>query len=81
MKTVLARVAAGRLDTNVSVGAVAGLEGAIDGIRAVERNAVPGKIVVYPSCVDLPLTPIADIGDGGWNRQSEDALLSRFGVT
>jgi L-sorbose 1-phosphate reductase len=81
MKAVLARVAAGRLDTNLSVGAVAGLDGAIDGISALERNTVPGKIVVYPSCVDLPLTLISEIGEDRWNRETEEALLSRFGTT
>ena len=80
MKAVLARVAAGRLDTNLSVAAVAGLDGAIDGIRAVEHNTVPGKIVVYPSCRGLPLTPIAELDGGRWTKQAEDALLARFGA-
>ena len=80
MKAVLARVAAGRLDTNLSVAAVAGLDGAIDGIRAVEHNTMPGKIVIYPSCRGLPLTPIAELDGGRWTKQAEDALLARFGA-
>ncbi len=84
MQQVLAKVAAHQLDTNLSVAAVAGFEGAIDGIRAVEKNLVPGKIVVYPACRGLPLTPLSELGgdakleDGHWNTEAEAALLKRF---
>ena len=57
MKLVLAKVVSRQLDTNLSVAAVSGLDGAIDGIRAVEKNLMPGKILVYPSCRGLKLTP------------------------
>ena len=57
MKQVLAKVVSRQLDTNLSVAAVSGLDGAIDGIRAVEKNLMPGKIIVYPSCRGLKLTP------------------------
>jgi threonine dehydrogenase-like Zn-dependent dehydrogenase len=82
MKLVLAKVLARKLDTNLSVAAVSGLDGAIDGIRAVEKNLVPGKILVYPSCRGLRLTPLPELnGDiplqnGQWNKQAEEALLS-----
>jgi len=75
MKTVLAKVLSRRLDTNLSVAAVSGLDGAIEGIRAVEKNLLPGKILVYPSCKGLGLTPL---GEAVWNKASEDALLARF---
>jgi len=84
MQQVLAKVAARELDTNLSVAAVAGLEGAIDGIRAVEKNLLPGKILVYPDCRGLPLTPLSELGgdarlDGGhWSLEAERALLQRF---
>jgi len=84
MQQVLAKVAERALDTNLSVAAVAGLEGAIDGIRAVEMNLLPGKILVYPSCRGLKLTPLAELGgdarlEGGhWNIEAERALLERF---
>jgi D-arabinose 1-dehydrogenase-like Zn-dependent alcohol dehydrogenase len=86
MRTVLAKVAAEQLDTNLSVVAVGGLEGAIDGIRAVERNAFPGKIIIYPACRGLKLTAISEleqelpIQSGRWSKQAEDALLRRFGA-
>jgi len=84
MQQVLAKVVARELDTNLSVAAVAGLEGAIDGIRAVEKNLLPGKILVYPDCRGLGLTRISELGgdaklDGGhWNIEAERALLKRF---
>jgi L-sorbose 1-phosphate reductase len=81
MKLVLAKVLARQLDTTLSVAAVSGLDGAIDGIRAVEKNLVPGKILVYPSCHGLKVTPLTELGDklpltdGCWNKQAEDALV------
>jgi threonine dehydrogenase-like Zn-dependent dehydrogenase len=71
LKAVLAKVVSRQLDTNLSVAAVSGLDGAIDGIRAVEKNAVPGKILVYPSKKGLKLTPLAQ----RWNDKSEKELL------
>lgn len=79
MKLVLSKVVARQLDTNLSVAAVSGLDGAIDGIRAVEKNLMPGKIIVYPSCRGLKLTPLPELKlplkDGCWNKQAEEALL------
>ena len=81
---MLAKVGARELDTNFSVAAVSGLEGAIDGIRAVEHNLLPGKILVYPSCRGLKLTALGDLGGeaalgpGHWNLEAERALLKRF---
>jgi len=81
MRLVLAKVVAGQLDTNLSVAAISGLDGAIEGIRAVEKNLVPGKILVYPSCHGLKLTPLPELrgklplAAGVWNRQAEEALL------
>jgi threonine dehydrogenase-like Zn-dependent dehydrogenase len=84
MKVVLQKVASRQLDTNLSVAAVAGLDGAIDGIRAVEKNLMPGKIIVYPSCRGLKLTPLTELDtklpleNGQWNRKAEEALLNQF---
>jgi len=90
MKTVLAKVEKGSLDTNISVGAVSGLCGAIDGIHAVENQLIPGKIVVYPFAKNLPLTTLEklkadnpDIGqkmkNGLWTKEAEAELLKKFG--
>ncbi len=85
MKTVLAKVVSRQLDTNLLVAAVSGLDGAIEGIRAVEKNLMSGKIVVYPSCRGMLLQPIETLGaqlplDGGrWNKGAEEALLNLYG--
>ncbi|GAF77420.1 unnamed protein product, partial [marine sediment metagenome] len=86
MKTVLAKVEAGRLDTNVSVAAVCGLESAAEGIRAIEGRLIAGKIVVYPGCRGLGLIKLEDLQkqfpqvaeglrDGRWNKKAEETLL------
>jgi threonine dehydrogenase-like Zn-dependent dehydrogenase len=90
MKRVLAKVQSRRLDTDVSVAAVCGLDGAGDGIRAVEKRQIAGKIMVYPACKGLELTELAELGEkmpevskylisGIWNKEAEDALLEAYG--
>ncbi len=86
MKRMLEKVQTGQLDTNVSVAAVSGLDGALEGIRAVENRTIAGKIVVYPTCKGLGLTPLDKLGekfpevaaclnDGLWTGQAEKKLL------
>jgi threonine dehydrogenase-like Zn-dependent dehydrogenase len=90
MKRVLARVESGRLNTNVCVGAVSGLDGAVEGMRAVENRLIAGKIIVYPACKGLGLVPLEKLGadlatvaelmaDGLWNKQAEEELLQIYG--
>ncbi len=89
MKQVLAQAESGRLDTNVCVAAVSGLDGAIEGIRAIEKRSITGKIIVYPACKGLKLTPleklhthlpqVADKLDSGlWNKKAEEAILKIY---
>ncbi len=89
MKRILSNVESDRLDTNVSVAAISGLEGAVDGIRAVENRAIAGKIVVYPACKGLGLTELdqlaeklpevaACLRDGLWTTQAEKKLLETY---
>jgi threonine dehydrogenase-like Zn-dependent dehydrogenase len=89
MKIVLRKVESRQLDTNLSVAAVSGLDGAIDGIRAVEKQLVPGKILVYPSCKGLKLTALGELAsthprvaarlkDGAWTAEAEKALLDDY---
>ncbi|MHC4496454.1 MAG: alcohol dehydrogenase catalytic domain-containing protein [Planctomycetota bacterium] len=86
MKRMLAKAESGRLDTNVSVAAVSGFEGATEGIRAVESRSIAGKIIVYPACRDLGLVPLEEmnekmpevtecLNDGLWTKQAEQKLL------
>jgi len=91
MKMVLKKVASRQLDTNLSVAAITGLDGAVDGIRAVEKNLMPGKIIVYPFAKGLKLTALTEVGrehsgvakslnDGQWNKNAEAALKKEFGA-
>lgn len=89
MKRVLAKVESGRLDTNVSVAAVSGLDGAVEGIRAVEKALIPGKVIVYPQCRGLALIRLEQLAqkypavaecleNGNWTRAAEERLLEIF---
>jgi threonine dehydrogenase-like Zn-dependent dehydrogenase len=89
MKRVLAKTESGRLDTNISVGAVCGLDGAIEGIRAVENRSIAGKIIVYPACKGLGLTQLAKLKEkmphvaehldnGLWTKEAEQKLLQIY---
>jgi threonine dehydrogenase-like Zn-dependent dehydrogenase len=88
MKRMLEKVETGRLDTNVSVAAVCGLDGAVEGIRAVENRSIAGKIMVYPACKGLGLTRLEELAekmpevaaalkDGLWTAQAEKKLLDK----
>jgi hypothetical protein len=90
MTAVLAKLQLGRLDTNLSVAAISGLEGAIDGLEAMEKRAVPGKVIVYPWCHGLGLTRLeelsyrlpqvaAALADGRWTKAAEERLAEAFG--
>ncbi|MHC4627935.1 MAG: alcohol dehydrogenase catalytic domain-containing protein, partial [Planctomycetota bacterium] len=89
MKQMLSKAESGRLDTNVSVAAVCGFEGAVDGIRAVEDRSIAGKIIVYPACRDLGLVQLEEmaekmpqvaacLNDGLWTKQAEQKLLEMY---
>ena len=89
MKRMLEKAESGQLDTNLSVAAVSGLAGATDGIRAVENRTIAGKIVVYPTCKDMPLVPLDKmnekmpqvaecLNDGLWTKEAEQKLLELY---
>jgi threonine dehydrogenase-like Zn-dependent dehydrogenase len=86
MKIVLGKVLSGQLDTNSSVGAVSGMAGAIDGIRAVENRTLAGKIIVYPALETMPLIPLSALSErypsvaekldnGIWTKKAEEELF------
>lgn len=89
MKTVLAKVEQGQLDTDISVAAICGLKASVEGIRAVENRLIPGKIIVYPDAKGLPLLTLDKLSaelpevaeklcDGVWTKDAEDALLKKY---
>jgi D-arabinose 1-dehydrogenase-like Zn-dependent alcohol dehydrogenase len=86
MKVLLDKVSSGQLDTNCSVDAVSGMAGAIDGVAALERQTMAGKIVIYPMLHDVGLTRLAELADrfptvaskldgGQWTKEAEQELL------
>jgi threonine dehydrogenase-like Zn-dependent dehydrogenase len=86
MEAVLAKVEAGKLDTDCSVDAICGMAGAAAGIEAVEKRTLSGKIIVYPALHDLGLVPLAQLQEkmpavaaklrnGMWCKAAEDELL------
>jgi threonine dehydrogenase-like Zn-dependent dehydrogenase len=87
MQAVLGRLEHGRLDTNVSVDAISGMEGVRDALAAVEARSSGGKIVVYPQLHDLGMIRLSELAerlpavaaklrDGRWTREAERALLA-----
>jgi len=87
MRAVLRRLESGRLDTNVSVDAVCGMEGVAEALAAVEARTSGGKIVVYPALHDLGMVRLGDLAaslpsvaaeldHGSWNARAEAALLA-----
>ena len=90
MKRMLEKAESGKLDTNVSIAAVCGLEGAAEGIRAVENRSIAGKIIVYPACKGLGLVTLDNLNkempqvaeclnDGLWTKRAEKKLLEMYG--
>ncbi|HEY0866872.1 MAG TPA: alcohol dehydrogenase catalytic domain-containing protein [Fimbriimonas sp.] len=86
MRLVLQKVVEGSLDTNVSVGAVSGMAGAVDGLAAVENRTMDGKIIVYPQLHAVPLVPLEKLADiyptvaakldhGRWCQEAEEEFL------
>ncbi|MBN2842562.1 MAG: hypothetical protein JXM68_05695, partial [Sedimentisphaerales bacterium] len=89
MMIVLDKVLTGQLDTDSSVDAVSGMDGAIAGIRAVENRLLSGKIIVYPQLPDMPLITLAELKEkypgvyarldkGIWTRAAEAELLKEI---
>ncbi len=89
MRRVLTKVESGRLDTNISVAAICGLDAAVEGIRAVENRLITGKIIVYPACRGLGLVRLEELNEkmpevaecldkGLWTKQAENTLLEMY---
>lgn len=80
------KMQAGQLDTNLSMDAVCGMAGAVEGIEAVKNRTLAGKIVVYPELHELGLIPLSDLAEkfptvteklnnGMWTLEAEEELL------
>ncbi|MDR2975079.1 MAG: alcohol dehydrogenase catalytic domain-containing protein [Propionibacteriaceae bacterium] len=88
METVWGRLAAGRVDTNISLDAISGIAGVPAAIESVNNRTSQGKIMVYPALHDLGLIRLVDLPeqlpqvaaamqDGRWTKQAEQELLQQ----
>lgn len=86
MVAVYEKLKAGELNTDLSVDAVSGMAGALDGLRAVRDRTLAGKIIVYPQLKNLGLTALealavqlpsvwAKLDRGLWTKEAEEELL------
>ena len=86
MVTVLSRLEAGTVDTNISLDAITGMAGVPDAIESVNNRTSQGKIMVYPKLHGLGLVRLVDLKeklpdvaaamDGGrWTKRAEDVLV------
>jgi L-sorbose 1-phosphate reductase len=78
------------LQPHRSVAAICGMRQVADGIRAMQDAVYPGKIVVYPSVVDFPLTGLPELQnmlpdvyhalENGcvWTNAAEELFLDRM---
>jgi threonine dehydrogenase-like Zn-dependent dehydrogenase len=88
---VIRKAQEGALSPNRSVGAIGGLDAAVDGMTAMMEGRFPGKIVIFPQVRGLPLTGLRELaerdpdlarhlGPGGtWSTEAERALIERYG--
>jgi len=87
---VIGKTLAGTLSPARSVGAVGGMDAALDGLRAMLEGRYAGKVLIFPQARGLPLTAIGELaetepdiaarlGPGGvWTSAAEAALLARY---
>ncbi len=90
LRQILDMVEEGKLNTDLSVAAICGLNEARDGLEAVRDATYPGKTVVYTQIPDLPLMPLEDIPEKlpelkdklgpqcSWTKEAEQALLENY---
>ncbi|MFO7975814.1 MAG: alcohol dehydrogenase catalytic domain-containing protein [Candidatus Hydrogenedentota bacterium] len=90
LRRILEMVEKGELNTNMSVAAIGGLNSAREGLEGVRDARFPGKTVIYPQILDLPLMGLEEIPDKlpelkdelgpqrCWTKHAEAALLEKY---
>ena len=53
----------GKVDLNDPIAAVGGMAAAAEAIKATEERKFPGRIIIYPQLIDLPLMSIQELGE------------------
>lgn len=87
---VIRKTQAKQLSPARSIGAVGGIEAAVEGVRAMLDGRYAGKVIIFPQVEGLPLTGLNDLpgrdpavaeklGPGGvWTNEAERALIERY---
>ncbi len=87
---VVDKTARSRLSPARSVGAVGGMEAAIEGVRAMLDGRFPGKVIIFPQATGLPLVGLDELPrkepeiaarlgpDGVWTSAAEAALIEKY---
>jgi len=90
LRRVLEKTKSGNLSPARAVAAVSGLCDARRALQEMAARRFPGKVVVYPQAIDLPLTTLEEMPerlprvaarlDPGpvWSKEAEDELLREF---
>jgi len=90
MVYTLRKAEKGELDTNSAVAGVCGMNDVWNGLEAVKNGTFPGKIIVYPHIIDLPLISLKELKEkfpqvgrffsekGNWTPEAEKALLDNL---
>ena len=90
---ILSKFHQGKIDINTPISAVGGMKAAAEAIRAAEERRYPGKIIVYPQIVDLPVMSVLAIKeeypsvgeklkDGyHWTSAAERELMDIHGIS
>ena len=90
LRLMLSQAESGVLSPNRSVAAVGSLSAAHEGLQAVKGTLFPGKIVIYPTIREFPLTALADLKDKlptvfaklqdgrEWTNEAEDEFLRQM---
>lgn len=87
---VLEKIQAGTLSPTLSVAAIGGLKATAHGLQAVIEGVYPGKVVIFPQLLDLPLLSLSDLQAAlpdvyaqlgpsqTWTSQAEQTLFEHF---
>ncbi|KMY49976.1 alcohol dehydrogenase catalytic domain-containing protein [Peribacillus loiseleuriae] len=87
--SVIEKMETGEINPDINIAAIGGLYATKDGIQAVQDRVYAGKVVIYPTLSDLPLTDLRELEkiDGmlaeeasksGWSKKCEEMLFELY---
>ena len=90
LRHTLALSEAGKLKPVTALAAIGGMKDLKKGLDAVANAKFPGKTVIFPNCLDMPLVPISRLAEilpgaektlddqGFYSQATEKALLDKY---